>query len=207
MTTAIETIGADRAVALIRAREIPDAARLAATLAAAGIHAIELTFTTPQVERHIADAATVADAVIGAGTVLSAAQAEAALNAGARFLVTPGLSAAVARVAADADVPVLMGAFTPSEVMQAIDLGAAAVKVFPAQTAGPAHFTHLLGPMPDLHLIASGGISDANARDYLAAGAYAVTAGSSVVSAAALAAGEWASIDRLARQFVASLRS
>lgn len=206
MTHPIETIGADRVVALIRAREIPDAARLADTLAAAGIRSIELTFTTPEVERHIADAATVAGVEIGAGTVLTAAQAESAVNAGAGFLVTPGLSPVVARVAAEAGVPVLMGAFTPSEVMQAVDLGAAAVKVFPAQTAGPAHFKHLLGPMPELHLIASGGIDAGNARAYLDAGAYAVTAGSSVVSAAALAAGEWASIDALARQFVASLK-
>lgn len=206
MTHPIETIGADRVVALIRAREIPDAARLADTLAAAGIRSIELTFTTPEVERHIADAATVAGVEIGAGTVLTAAQAESAVNAGAGFLVTPGLSPVVARVAAEAGVPVLMGAFTPSEVMQAVDLGAAAVKVFPAQTAGPAHFKHLLGPMPELRLIASGGIDAGNARAYLDAGAYAVTAGSSVVSAAALAAGEWASIDALARQFVASLK-
>lgn len=200
----IETIGEDRAVALVRAREIPDAAALASALAAGGIRAVEFTFTTPGVLDHIA-AAVESPAVVGAGTVLTVAHARDALAAGAQFLVTPGLSAAVAELGVAEGVPVLMGAFTPSEVMQALELGAAAVKVFPAETAGPTYFKHLLGPLPGVRLIGSGGITSVNAREYLDAGAYAVTAGSSVIAADALASADWETIEAAARRFVDSL--
>jgi len=200
----IDIIGDDRAMALIRASVIPDAAALAETLVAGGIHAIEFTYTTPDVESHITRARTT-DAVIGAGSVLTTAQARSALDAGAQFLVTPGLSPAVAEVAAEAGVPMMMGAFTPSEVMQALGYGVWAVKVFPAQTAGPEHFAHLLGPLPSSHLIASGGIEAENAGSFLDAGAYAVTAGSSVVPAEALAESDWQDIRRRAAEFTAAL--
>ncbi|HEY5225144.1 MAG TPA: bifunctional 4-hydroxy-2-oxoglutarate aldolase/2-dehydro-3-deoxy-phosphogluconate aldolase [Microbacteriaceae bacterium] len=200
----IGIIGADRAVALVRAREIPDAAALANALAAGGIRAVEFTFTTPNVLTHIADAVQ-SNAVVGAGTVLTVVQAHDALDAGASFLVTPGLSPAVARIGVEEGVPVLMGAFTPSEVMQALDLGAAAIKVFPAETAGASYFKHLLGPLPGVRLIGSGGINDANAAEFINAGAYAVTAGSSVIAAADLAASDWAAIEASARRFVDSL--
>lgn len=202
----IDSIGDDRAMALIRASVIPDAAALADTLVAGGIHAIEFTYTTPDVETHITRARST-DAVIGAGSVLTTAQARSALDAGAQFLVTPGLSAGVAEVAAEAGVPMMMGAFTPSEVMQALAQGVWAVKVFPAQTAGPDHFAHLLGPLPTSRLIASGGVDASNALSFLDAGAYAVTAGSSVVPAEALADSDWADIRRRAAAFTAALRS
>ncbi len=204
---AIDVIGDDRVMALIRASVIPDAAALAETLVAGGIHAIEFTFTTPDVQTHIARAiAADTGAVIGAGSVLTPAQALLALEAGAAFIVTPGLSPAVAEIAARAGVPMMMGAFTPSEIMQALAAGVWAVKVFPAQTAGPEHFRHLLGPMPMARLIASGGVLAQNARTFLQAGAYAVTAGSSVVPAEALAASEWADIRRRALEFVNAVR-
>lgn len=203
MSNPIEAIIEDRAVTVIRADEMPDAAALAEALVAGGIRAIEFTFTTKDIERHIADAATTA-AIVGAGTVVTRVQAEAAIAAGARFLVTPGLSPAVAEVAAETHIPLLMGAFTPSEAMRAMDLGADAVKIFPASTAGPAHFASLLGPFPALRLIGSGGIDHRNAKAFLDAGAVAVTAGSSVVSAAAVASADWAGITERARRFVES---
>lgn len=205
--TAIDIIGDERAMALIRASVIPDAAALADTLVAGGIRAIEFTFTTPDVQEHIARArAGDTGALIGAGSVLTPAQARSALDAGAEFIVTPGLSAAVAAVAAEASVPMMMGAFTPSEIMQALAQGVWAVKVFPAETAGPQHFEHLLGPMPMARLIASGGIIAENARSFLDAGAYAVTAGSSVVPAESLAASDWPDILSRARAFTSALR-
>jgi 2-dehydro-3-deoxyphosphogluconate aldolase/(4S)-4-hydroxy-2-oxoglutarate aldolase len=206
--TAIDIIGDDRAMALIRASVIPDAAALADTLVAGGIRAIEFTFTTPDVEKHIAAAASRdTGALVGAGSVLSPAQAAAALDAGAQFLATPGLSPAVTEVAAQASVPLMMGAFTPSEIMQALALGVWAVKVFPALPAGPEHLTHLLGPMPMARLIPSGGIVAENAGSFLDAGAYAVTAGSSVVPAEALAESDWADIRRRARQFADAVQN
>jgi 2-dehydro-3-deoxyphosphogluconate aldolase/(4S)-4-hydroxy-2-oxoglutarate aldolase len=204
---AIDIIGEDRAMALIRASVIPDAAALADTLVAGGIRAIEFTYTTPAVERHIERALSHATgALVGAGSVLTPAQARSALDAGAQFIATPGLSPQVAEIAAEASVPLMMGAFTPSEIMQALAQGVWAVKVFPAQTAGPEHFEHLLGPMPMARLIASGGIVADNARSFLDAGAYAVTAGSSVVPAESLAASDWADIRRRATVFASALR-
>lgn len=204
---AIDIIGDDRAMALIRASVIPDAAALADTLVAGGIRAIEFTFTTPDVEKHI-ERATARDtgALVGAGSVLTPAQARSALDAGAQFIATPGLSPAVAEIAAQASVPMMMGAFTPSEIMQALAQGVWAVKVFPAQTAGPEHFQHLLGPMPMARLIASGGIVAENARSFLDAGSYAVTAGSSVVPAESLAASDWPDIRRRAEAFAHAVR-
>ena len=203
---AIDIIGEDRAMALIRASVIPDAAALADTLVAGGIRAIEFTYTTPGVERHIERALSGATgALVGAGSVLTPAQARSALDAGAQFIATPGLSPQVAEIAAAASVPLMMGAFTPSESMQALAQGVWAVKVFPAQTAGPEHFEHLLGPMPMARLIASGGIVAENARSFLDAGAYAVTAGSSVVPAESLAVSDWADIRRRARAFASAL--
>ena len=206
----IDTIGDDRAMALIRASVIPDAATLVDALVAGGIRTVEFTFTTPDVERHLARALAApgaSAAFIGAGSVLTPVQARSALDAGAQFLVTPGLSPAVAEIAAEASVPMMMGAFTPSEIMQALSLGVWAVKVFPAQTAGPGHFEHLLGPMPMARLIASGGIDGTNAAAFLEAGAYAVTAGSSVVPAEVLAASGWDEIAHRAREFMTALDS
>jgi 2-dehydro-3-deoxyphosphogluconate aldolase/(4S)-4-hydroxy-2-oxoglutarate aldolase len=209
-TRVLDVIRADRAVALVRLDDIPDAAALAEALVAGGIHAIEFAFTNALVPEQLADVRSAnasrgsgGDAPIaGAGTVLTAAQAESAIAAGAQFLVTPGLAPDVARVAADARVPVLMGAMTPSEVMRAVDLGAAAVKVFPAQTVGSAYFRHLRGPFPDVPLIASGGLSAGNSLEFLEAGAIAVTAGSSVIASADVSAQDWASVTSRARGFV-----
>jgi 2-dehydro-3-deoxyphosphogluconate aldolase/(4S)-4-hydroxy-2-oxoglutarate aldolase len=136
---AIRTISEDRALTVVRAPDIPDAAALAQALSDGGIRAVELTFTTPDVLRHIA-VASGAGFLVGVGTVLTGDQAKQAIDAGARFLVTPGLRPEVAAVASEADVPVLIGALTPTEVQAAVDLGAAAVKIFPAKLFGPGYF-------------------------------------------------------------------
>jgi 2-dehydro-3-deoxyphosphogluconate aldolase/(4S)-4-hydroxy-2-oxoglutarate aldolase len=202
----LDAIGEDRAVVVVRADDIPDTPALVRALIDGGIRGIEFTFTTPDVERHVrAAVAASPEAEIGVGTVLTAAQAESAIDAGASFLVTPGILPDVGAVARDAGVPLAMGAFTPSEVLAALEHGATAVKIFPAETCGPRYFSHLRGPLPGIRLIASGGIDESNARAFLDAGAYAVTAGSSVVTPALIAARDWAGITRRARAFVAAL--
>ena len=202
--TAMSTITADRALTVVRAPEIPDPAALANTLAQAGIRAVELTFTTPGVLDHLR-AASGSEAVLGVGTVLTGDQARAAIDAGAKFLVTPGIRADVAAVASDAAVPVIMGAFTPTEVLVALDLGAAAVKIFPAGALGPGYFKDLRGPFPDVALIPSGGVNASNAADFLARGAVAVSAGTDVVPPQLVAAGDWPEIASRAAIFVKSL--
>lgn len=201
-------LATDRALAVVRAHAIPDAADLLGALAAGGIRILELTFTTPEVLTHVrraADAAAAHGALVGAGTVLTAEQARAAVDAGARFLVTPGIRPEVAAVAAEAGVPVSLGAMTPTEVAQSLDLGSEVVKIFPARTLGPGHLKDLHGPFPDARLLPSGGVDAGNARGWLDAGAFAVCSGTSVVSPAAVEAAAWDVVTACARAFTTAL--
>jgi 2-dehydro-3-deoxyphosphogluconate aldolase/(4S)-4-hydroxy-2-oxoglutarate aldolase len=203
---ALTAILEDRALAVVRAPRISDPAALAHALAGGGIRAVELTFTTPGV-LDLIRAASDAGAIVGAGTVLTADQARAALDSGASFVVTPGLRSDVAAVVTAARIPLMMGALTPSEVMTALDLGADAVKIFPARTVGPAYFKDLLGPFPDARLVPSGGVNAANAAPFLAAGAVAVTAGTDVVPPNSVATAQWDDIAARARAFVHAIET
>jgi 2-dehydro-3-deoxyphosphogluconate aldolase/(4S)-4-hydroxy-2-oxoglutarate aldolase len=203
-SVAMATILADRTLVVVRASQIPDPVALANTLAQSGIRAVELTFTTPGVLDYLSAAAD-SYAVLGMGTVCTADQAEAAIGAGARFLVTPGIRSDVAKAGSDSGIPVIMGALTPSEVLVALDLGAAAVKIFPASAFGPRYFNDLRGPFPDVALIPSGGVNAGNAAEFLANGAVAVTAGTDVVSPTSVASGDWSDIASRAAAFVQAL--
>ncbi len=205
MSTALDVIRADRVLTVVRAPRIPDPRALADALAGAGIRCVELTFTTPDILDALRAADASEHAVVGAGTVLTGEQAVAAIEHGARFLVTPGVRAEVAREAARHDIPVVMGAFTPSEVLTALDLGAAAVKIFPARALGPGYLKDLRGPFPDAVFIPSGGVNAGNAADFLANGAAAVTAGTDVVAPTDVAAGRWSEIASRAASFVRSM--
>jgi 2-dehydro-3-deoxyphosphogluconate aldolase / (4S)-4-hydroxy-2-oxoglutarate aldolase len=205
--SALETIAADRILAVVRAPRIPDPAELCAALASGGIRAVEFTYTTPDLPTVLAAAAAARKPGqhIGAGTVLTAEQAHAAIDAGAEFLVTPAVRPEVATVAARHGVPVFLGALTPTEVLQAMDLGAAAVKIFPASALGPRYLKDLRGPFPDVRLVPSGGVSSGNARAFLDHGAFAVSCGTEVVPPAIVAAGGHGDIAGRAARFVASL--
>jgi 2-dehydro-3-deoxyphosphogluconate aldolase/(4S)-4-hydroxy-2-oxoglutarate aldolase len=202
---ALEVITDDRAVTVVRAPSSYDIESLATALAAGGLRAVELTLTTPGILARLADANIGDGSVVGVGSVLTAEDAEAAVDAGAQFLVTPAVREAVAEAAAARDVPVIMGALTPTEVITAVDLGAAAIKIFPARATGPDYLRDLHGPFPGLRLIPSGGINTGNAAAYLAAGAIAVTAGTDVVAPDLVAAGRWTQITERARSFVAAI--
>jgi 2-dehydro-3-deoxyphosphogluconate aldolase/(4S)-4-hydroxy-2-oxoglutarate aldolase len=202
---ALQVIAEDRAVTVVRAPQPFDVGSLVTALATGGLRAVELTLTTPDILARLGGASIDDGTVIGVGTVLTAEDAEAAIDAGARFLVTPAVREAVAGVAAARNVPVIMGAYTPTEVMAAVDLGAAAVKIFPARTGGPDYVRDLRGPFPGVALIPSGGISAGNAASYLAAGATAVTAGTDVVAPELVDAANWTVITDRARGFVAAI--
>ncbi len=201
----LDALAADRALTVVRAPELPDAAALCRALAEGGIRTVELTFTTPGVLGHLERAAGVESTNLGVGTVRSAAQARDAVNAGARFLVTPDVNEEVAEAARDLGVPIFLGALTPTEVARAAALGSVAVKIFPARAFGPGYLKDLHGPFPGLPLLPSGGVSEANAREFLGAGAVAVCAGTSVVPPDTVAAGDWADITTRAARFVAAL--
>ncbi|NUR58665.1 MAG: bifunctional 4-hydroxy-2-oxoglutarate aldolase/2-dehydro-3-deoxy-phosphogluconate aldolase [Catenulispora sp.] len=195
------TLAAAPVIAVVRAPSIPDPPALCAALAAGGIAWTELTFSTPDVVPALR--AAVADGHwVGAGTVLTAAQAAEAIAAGVGFLVTPGVRPEVAAIAHEAGVPVVLGALTPTEVAAALELGAAAVKIFPARAFGPGYFKDLQGPFPGVPLVASGGVNADNAADFLARGALAVCAGTEVVPPDVVAAGDWDEITRRAKAFV-----
>lgn len=207
--TTLDLLRADRVLSVVRAPEIGDARDLCSALVAGGIHVIELTFTTPDLPKHLERAASGdTGAVVGAGTVQTAAQARTAVEAGAQFLVTPGQgpeAAAIVAAAHDAGVPIVLGSLTPSEVMTAVALGADAVKIFPAHQFGPKYLKDLNGPFPGVPLVPSGGVNATNARAFLDAGALAVSAGTDVVSPADVAAANWSDITTKAKAFCAVL--
>jgi 2-dehydro-3-deoxyphosphogluconate aldolase/(4S)-4-hydroxy-2-oxoglutarate aldolase len=205
----LDLLRKDRVLSVVRAPAIDDARDLCSALVAGGIHVIELTFTTPDLPRHLERAASGdTGAVVGAGTVQTAAQAQAAVDAGAQFLVTPGQgpeAAAIVAAAHDAGIPIVLGGFTPSEVMTAVALGSDAVKIFPAHHLGPKYLKDLGGPFPGVPLVPSGGVNAGNARQFLEAGALAVSAGTDVVSPADVEAGRWSDITTKAAAFCAAL--
>jgi 2-dehydro-3-deoxyphosphogluconate aldolase / (4S)-4-hydroxy-2-oxoglutarate aldolase len=148
-----------------------------------GIRAFELTLNEPQASALAALTAAVrhcegGDMVIGAGTVLTLDGGQRALDTGAAFLVAPHLDVEIVSWAASSGIPMLPGAATPSEILSAWRAGAAAVKVFPASSLGPSFVRELRGPLPEIPLVPTGGISIENATDYITAGAVAVGLGS-----------------------------
>jgi 2-dehydro-3-deoxyphosphogluconate aldolase/(4S)-4-hydroxy-2-oxoglutarate aldolase len=206
MTSAFDAIADDRVLAVVRAPAVPDPAALCAALAEGGIRVVEFTYTTPDLLKVLSAArAGSAGYFVGAGTVLTADQARAAIDHGAEFLVTPAVRPEVAAVAVGAGVPVFLGAMTPTEVAQAMDLGAAAVKIFPAATLGPRYVKDLRGPYPEVRLVPSGGVNAGNAREFLDQGAFAVCCGTDVVPPDAVARGDIGDISRRAAHFGAAL--
>lgn len=147
---------------------------LAEVLREAGLLAVEVTANSPNAADCIAALSAEPGLEVGAGTVLDLETANRLRSAGARFLVTPNVDPALIKAAADDGVPVMPGAFTPTEVIRAWQAGAAAVKLFPADVLGPTFVSALQGPVPDIPLIPTGGISDSTAQAYLDAGAVAV---------------------------------
>lgn len=194
-------------VAVLRAATADGAVRAVEALAAGGVRAVEITFSTPEAPAVIAELrARHGDGlVLGAGTVLEPEQAEAAAAAGAAFLVSPGLDDDVAPAMVATGAATLLGALTPTEVLRARRLGAHAVKIFPGSLAGPGYLRALRGPFPDLMLMPTGGVCAANVPEWLAAGAFAVGAGGELASAAAIAAERWAEITAGARAFTDAL--
>jgi len=171
---------------------------LARTLAGAGLRAIEITLRTPAALAAIERvAAAVPDAVVGAGTVLTAAQGRAALAAGARFLVSPGSTPALLDGLAGA--PLLPGAATASELLALVERGLTAAKLFPAAAVGGvATLRALAGPFPDVRFCPTGGIDAASAPSYLALANVACVGGSWMLPRDAVRARDWARIGELA---------
>lgn len=184
---------------------IEDASRavhVARALAGGGLPMVEIVLRTPAAVDAIgAVAAAVPEATVGAGTVLNAAQAETAVAAGAKFIVSPGLHDGVVSAAAGLAVPVMPGVTTASEIQRAWNLGLRVLKYFPAaQAGGVPMLKALAAAFGDVRFVPSGGISPKNLRDYLAVPSVMACGGSWLTPAAAIAEGDYDAIKRLAAE-------
>jgi 2-dehydro-3-deoxyphosphogluconate aldolase/(4S)-4-hydroxy-2-oxoglutarate aldolase len=184
----IRRIGEIGIVPVIRAANSDEASRAVEAVCAGGISIVEITMTVPDAPRLLREVARAnCDFLIGAGTVLNAKQAEICIDAGARFLVSPGLSPEVIRTASKHGVLAIPGAFTPTEVMVAKELGVDVIKIFPCGSGGgPSHIKALRAPFPDCRFIPTGGVTLKNAEEYFAAGAFALGIGAELADLAAL---------------------
>ena len=195
-------------VAVLRAPSGEMLVDVAEALLAGGVVAIEVTFTVPGAHRVLQ---AVADRLgerilLGAGTVLDAETARTALLAGAEFIVAPTLNLEVIRLCRRYGKVVVPGALTPTEVLAAWEAGADIVKVFPSDMTGPGYLKALRGPLPQVRLMPTGGVNLNTAADFLRAGACALGIGGSLVEPKAVAAGDMARIESLARQYVEIVR-
>lgn len=182
----IEQIGI---VPVVRAASPDEARRAVDAICAGGIFIVEITMTVPDAPAMIREVVQqYGDRVlVGAGTVVNAAQAEACMDAGAEFLVSPGLSVAVLHAAAARGKPAIPGALTPSEIMRALEEGVKVLKIFPCGSlGGPKYIKSLRGPFPACAFIPTGGVSLANAAEYIMAGAFALGVGADLVDLSSL---------------------
>ena len=204
--TALTRIREQRLVAVIRAPDADAALGAARAVAAGGVRVIEVTFTVPGALAVMAALRDEPGLTVGAGTVLTAAQARAALTAGARFLIAPNLARAVAAEALAAGVLFCPGAYTTTEILAARDAGAHLVKVYPVGVAGgPAYIRIVRDPLPDVPMLAAGGTTLENVVPFLEAGCVGVGLGAALADPALAAAGRFDELTARARAFVACL--
>ena len=175
-----------RVVGVMRGLETDNAVDVAAASLAGGVSVFEVTMDSPRAERTIESLAARGH-VVGAGTVLSVADARAAIDSGAQFLVSPHTDEETIAWAVDRDLPIVPGGYTPTEIFHAWSRGAAAVKLFPASIGGPALVRAILGPLSGIPVMVTGGVDGSNIADFLAAGAVAAGVGGWLVDANDLA--------------------
>jgi 2-dehydro-3-deoxyphosphogluconate aldolase/(4S)-4-hydroxy-2-oxoglutarate aldolase len=202
----LEKIAASGLVAVIRAENPEQAARVAEACALGGVAALEITFTVPGasgVIEHLAKKIS-GQILVGAGTVLDPETARIAILAGAQFVVSPALNPETARLCNRYQVPYMPGAGTIREVIEAMECGADIVKVFPGEILGPAFVKAVKGPLPQAQLMPTGGVSIENVADWIKAGSVAVGVGGNLTAGAK--AGDFVSITQLARQFVEKIK-
>jgi 2-dehydro-3-deoxyphosphogluconate aldolase / (4S)-4-hydroxy-2-oxoglutarate aldolase len=190
-------------VAVLRAGSAERAVAAARALAEGGVTAIEVTFSVPEAPSAIAELANDESLLVGAGTVLSADQADAAVRAGARFLVSPNLDEEVLDAAERRGVPALPGVLTPTEVARAARR-CSLVKLFPASLGGPAFLAALREPFPGLAFVPTGGVTAGGIGDWLRAGAVAVGAGGDLCPREAIEAGDVEELSARARRYAAA---
>ena len=202
----IEGIGI---IPVIRAGSVEEASRAVEAICQGGIPIVEITMTVPNARDVIRDVAHRhgSEVLVGAGTVLSADHARLCIDAGAEFLVSPGLSPEVLSVAHTCHKLAIAGALTPTELMNAQAHGARLIKIFPCgSVGGPRYIKSLRAPFPDAALIPTGGVNISNAADFILAGAFALGVGADLIDAAALRDGSVSKITQAASELVRAVQ-
>ncbi len=205
ITDAIERHGV---VAVIRLNEPHRLRSVIDARASGGVRALEVTLTVPRAIELIGEIApTLPEGfLLGAGTVLDAETATRAIEAGARFVVSPVFRRAVIAACHDRNIAVLPGCFTPTEILEAWDAGADVVKVFPATALGPGFLKDIRAPLPHIKLMPTGGVTLDNAGDWIKAGAVAVGVGTALLDTAAITGGHYEVLESNARRIVANVK-
>ncbi|MFF5225894.1 bifunctional 4-hydroxy-2-oxoglutarate aldolase/2-dehydro-3-deoxy-phosphogluconate aldolase [Dactylosporangium sp. NPDC000521] len=205
MSSIVDVVGGNRIVPVVVLDDPAAAEPLADALVAGGLPIAEVTFRTAAAAAAIARMAKHGGVTVGAGTVTTPAQVDAAVAAGATFVVSPGLSAAVVNRCRFHNVPALPGATTATEIMAALELGVDVLKFFPAGTSGGARaVAALAAPFAQVRFVPTGGIDASNVRDYLGVPSVLAVGGSWMVPRASIAAGDFAAVTALAAEAVAA---
>ena len=202
-------IGEIGIVPVVRAAGVEEAQQAVDAILAGGIPVVEITMTVPGAVEVIRSVARqfAGKVLVGAGTVVTREQALACLDAGAQFLVSPGLSLAMITVARERNTLAIPGALTPTELMAASAEGAEVIKIFPCgSVGGPKYLKALRGPFPSVKVIPTGGVNAGNAAEYITAGAFAIGVGSDLVDTAALRQGKPEKIVAAAKELVAAVQ-
>jgi 2-dehydro-3-deoxyphosphogluconate aldolase/(4S)-4-hydroxy-2-oxoglutarate aldolase len=195
-------------VAIVRVESAREAIEVCEAIARGGVKPIEVTMTVPGAIDAIKEfkSAVKEEVLVGAGTVLDAETARAVILAGAEFVVSPTLNLEVIKVCHRYSKIVIPGTFTPTEILTAWEAGADIVKVFPATVGGPKYLSDIRGPLPQVKLLPTGGVSLENTPDFIRAGAVAVAAGASLVDKDAVRNKKYDIITETARKFVAAVK-
>ncbi len=194
-------------VAVVRAENSEQALRIADACVEGGVAALEITFTVPGADRVIEDLAktyTKGEIILGAGTVMDSETARIAILSGAQYVVSPYLNLDTVKLCNRYRVPCMPGAMTIKEVVEAMEAGADIIKIFPGEAFGPKIIKAIRGPIPYAKMMPTGGVSVDNVGEWIKAGAVAVGAGSALTGGAKT--GDYASITRLGKQFVANIK-
>lgn len=196
-------------IAVVRAKRADQAVPLAEALVAGGVIAVEITMTTPNAIAAIKEAsAKLGDrALIGVGTVLDEKTCQAAIDAGAEFIVSPICRRELVPIAQKAGKPIMLGSYTPTEAQLAHEAGSDFIKIFPADTLGPNYIKALRAPLPHLKIVPTGGVDLKTIGDFFKAGVAAVGAGSSLISKDVLDKDDWATLTKTAAAFVAAAKA
>jgi len=203
----LEALWEERAVAILRYDDHFVCRDAMSAAVEGGFRFVEFTLTCPEPFALMEQFAAQDGVIVGAGTVMTPAQARSAVDAGASFIVSPVLDEEIVATARELGVAVMPGVNTPTEMVRAHRLGAGLQKLFPAPAHGPAYVRATLGPLPFLRLVPTSGVTPENVGQFIAAGVFAVGFVAPVFPADVLAAREYVEIERLAREAVAAAKA